>query len=397
MKPDTLAIKGTISNGGQPGSALADLTGEQARAAYLTAVVQVLDEAVLVFDRDLRLVLWNPKAHVLAPLPRGDFAVGLSLFDFLMERAKAGMFGNGVPLRAVEERLRRLTMDGLPPPDAIVLADGRPGQLRWLVPPSGGLGLLLAPALPDPPQSKDTEPDTRFDAIGRMTAGIAHDMNNLLAIIIGNLELLNDGYDPAATRDLLETALDAANRSAEQAGRLLSFARDAPLAPSLIAPAKFLAGMERILDALLPASIALDLRVTAQLKEVWVDLAQLEAVIINLTVNARDAMSDGGTILIEAEETQVGRQDALYAGVAHGRYVCISCADTGEGMSQATLEQATEPFFTTKPPGHGTGLGLATADGFLRQSGGFMRIFSKLGQGTVVKIYLPVPEIEIST
>ncbi len=232
----------------------------------------------------------------------------------------------------------------------------------------------------------------KMEAIGQLTGGIAHDFNNMLAVITSGITLAQrriargqDGVD-----QLLEGALDGAHRAARLISRLLAFARQQPLSPKPLDANKFVSGMSELISRALGGAIRMETVLGGGLWPVSVDAAQLESSILNLCVNARDAMPDGGRLTLETANFYLDeRYSSLHPGVPPGQYVLIAVTDTGSGMNKETAEKAFEPFFTTKSAGKGTGLGLPQVYGFVKQSGGHIKIYSEFGQGTTVKIYLP--------
>jgi PAS domain S-box-containing protein len=236
----------------------------------------------------------------------------------------------------------------------------------------------------------------KLEAIGQLTGGVAHDFNNLLAIIQGNLELLldRDDADPE-TLELAGDALKASRRGASLTHRLLAYSRQQQLAPRVVDPAEMLAGMVDVPRRVIEKSIDIVTRLAPDLWRTRIDTQQFENVLISLAVNARDAMPDGGTLTFAAENAVLDRDYCgQYPDLAAGDYVLISVTDTGTGMTREVLDRALEPFFTTKPVGEGTGLGLSMVYGFVKQSGGHLTIFSEPGYGTTVKLYLPKFEPE---
>ncbi|MDP6706768.1 MAG: PAS domain S-box protein [Alphaproteobacteria bacterium] len=233
----------------------------------------------------------------------------------------------------------------------------------------------------------------KMEAIGQLTGGIAHDFNNLLTVIFGNLEMLELELEGDSQRFLITEALEAAELGAELTDRLLAFARRQPLEPKLLNLNDMVDGMRDLLARSLPESI----QIVAELADLpcrtRVDPGQAENAILNLAINARDAMPDGGTIRLTTTHLAVdGDYDAHHPDLTAGDYVVLSIADDGTGMSAEVLERAFEPFFTTKDAGAGTGLGLSTIFGFAKQSGGLARIESAPGAGTTVWVYLPAAE-----
>ena len=231
----------------------------------------------------------------------------------------------------------------------------------------------------------------KMEAIGQLTGGVAHDFNNLLAVVLGNLELLEatvEGNEEANA--LLKDAMEAAWRGAELSHRLLAFSRRQMLEPEVISVTSLIGDMESLLRRTIGGAIDIEITLPESLPSVLVDRSQLENAILNLAINARDAMPEGGRLRIGAAPFKADEDyAAVRADAAPGRYVMIEVSDTGTGMSREVQERAFEPFFTTKDVSKGTGLGLSMVYGFLKQSGGHARIYSELGHGTSVKLYLP--------
>ena len=237
----------------------------------------------------------------------------------------------------------------------------------------------------------------KMEAIGQLTGGVAHDFNNLLTVIIGNLEtlVLLMPPDNERLRQAMEQATLGAQRAAALTQQLLAFARRQPLNPRLVDVNELVVGMSDLLNRALGETIAVKATLSAGLWPVKADAHQLESSLLNLAVNARDAMPEGGTLTIETANSQHYRFDeSSYAANVPGEYVLIRVTDTGLGMDSETSVRACEPFFTTKAVGQGTGLGLSQVYSFARQSGGQVRIHSETGRGTAVEIYLPPLKLE---
>ncbi len=232
----------------------------------------------------------------------------------------------------------------------------------------------------------------KMEAVGQLTGGIAHDFNNMLAVVIGSLDLLNRrfGVEDARAKRYVDAARDGAKRAAQLTQRLLAFSRQQPLKPEAIDVNKLVAGMSELLRHSLGGAVQLETVLAGGLWRANVDPNQLESAILNLAVNGRDAMGDGGLLTIETGNGHLDeRYTAEHIGLAAGQYVMIAVSDTGSGMSPEVVAKAFDPFFTTKDVGRGTGLGLSQVYGFVKQSGGHVKIYSEPGEGTVVKIYLP--------
>jgi len=232
----------------------------------------------------------------------------------------------------------------------------------------------------------------KMQAIGQLTGGIAHDFNNMLAIIIGSLSLLHKRLargDTDVTR-YSDAAIEGAQRAAALTSRLLAFSRQSPLMPTTLDLNKTVAGMSELLRRTLGENIQMETVLAGGLWRTHADAGELENAIVNLSVNARDAMMNGGKLTIETANCYL---DEAYAAdhpeVPAGQYVMVAVSDTGTGMSKEIVARAFDPFFTTKPVGKGTGLGLSQVYGFVKQSGGHVKIYSESPQGTTVKIYLP--------
>lgn len=230
----------------------------------------------------------------------------------------------------------------------------------------------------------------KVKAIGNLTGGVAHDFNNILAVISGNLELLKDKLDDPGTRGYVQTCLHAVKLGADLTHQLLAFARKQPLRPVVLDIARLIRDSLSLLRTSVGESVDLEVVADGGLWRTEVDKTQLEATILNLVINARDAMPEGGSLTIEAGNTRLDRNYAdVHEEVEPGDYVCIAVSDSGRGMTPETISQALEPFFTTKEVGKGVGLGLPMAFGFAKQSGGHLKIYSELDRGTTVKLYLP--------
>jgi signal transduction histidine kinase len=228
----------------------------------------------------------------------------------------------------------------------------------------------------------------KVDTIGQLTGGVAHDFNNLLMAILGSLQSLKKriGEDPKSHR-LIDNALQGAERGASLTQRLLAFARRQELRPEVVDLRDLITGMQDLLRRGLGPGVELHHEISSRLPKVVVDANQLELAILNLALNARDAMQEGGELTITATPVAVAAEDPL--GLKAGLYVNICVRDTGEGMDEGTLARATEPFFTRKGLGKGTGLGLSMVHGMAAQSGGALNIRSEVGVGTEVELWLP--------
>jgi len=302
--------------------------------------------------------------------------------------AKMDLLGRGQPVHKFESRLRR--------------KDGSWCLLAWNAAPDAGfihaIGRDITADREQAEQIRRTElalqQSQKMETIGKLTGGVAHDFNNLLQIISGNLQLMEmDGEAPNLQR-WIANARSAVEKGAKLASYLLAFGRRQPLEPRVVKLSRVVIGMEDMLRRSLGEEIEVELVISGGLWNTAIDVAQLENALLNLAINARDAMNAGGIasgrLTIEANNAVL---DDLYcrshAEVAPGQYVMLAVTDTGTGMAPDVLAKAFEPFFSTKEEGKGTGLGLSMVYGFVKQSGGHVKIYSEAGQGTTVKIYLP--------
>ena len=232
----------------------------------------------------------------------------------------------------------------------------------------------------------------KMEAVGQLTGGMAHDFNNMLGVVVGALDLIKRRlkHDEFGIGRFIDSAMNATERSVALIQRLLAFARQQPLAPEAVDPNRMIVDMSELLRSTLGEQIQIETVLAAGLWGTNVDAHQLESAIVNIAINARDAMPDGGKLTVETQNVYL---DEAYcrenADVSPGQYVMIAITDRGGGMKPEVAARAFDPFFTTKPSGKGTGLGLSQVYGFIKQSSGHIKIYSEIGTGTTVKIYLP--------
>ena len=238
---------------------------------------------------------------------------------------------------------------------------------------------------------EDLRQAQKMEAVGQLTGGLAHDFNNLLTAISGNLEMLEARIGDAEDRELLGEAQEATELGAQLAQRLLAFGRRTPLRPQPTDLNQVASGMTDLLRRTLGEAVALETLLEPGLPLTMTDPGQVENVLLNLAINARDAMPQGGRLIIETRRATL---DATYAHehseVSPGDYVMLAVTDTGSGMTEEVQRRAFEPFYTTKGPGAGSGLGLSMVHGFVKQSGGHVQLYSELGRGTTIRVYLPI-------
>ncbi len=231
----------------------------------------------------------------------------------------------------------------------------------------------------------------KLEAIGQLTGGVAHDFNNLLAIILGSLELMSDADSVESATALLKPAIEAVTRGSDLTKNMLSFARRARLEPKVTNLNDVVRNTKNWSSRALPATVEVETSLLAGLWKVKCDLSSTENAILNLILNARDAMTDGGRLTIETANLRIDEEyvESRHEDIEPGRYVMLAISDTGEGIPPQNIHSVFEPFFSTKGPGKGSGLGLSMVQGFMKQSGGSIRVYSEVGKGTTFKLYFP--------
>lgn len=360
---------------------------------YRLLVDAIIDYAIYSLDTDGQVTSWNPGAQRLKGYAPPEI-IGQHFSRFYTDEDRAaGAPGAALAIAASESRFEkegwRLRKDGSRFWAHVVIDAIRDEQ---------GQLVGFAKITRDVTERMETQraldqarealfQAQKMEAIGQLTGGVAHDFNNLLMAIMGSLELVRKRlpYDPRIT-PLLDNAMQGAERGAILTQRMLAFARKQALKMEAVDVASLARGMMTFLDRTIGGKIAVSLRFPPDLRRVLTDPYQLEAALMNLAVNARDAMPEGGDLVISGSPEHVDGGSAL----APGDYVRLSVADTGEGMCPDTVSRATDPFFTTKGVGKGTGLGLSMVHGLAAQSGGGLFLTSKAGAGTRVDLYLPV-------
>jgi two-component system cell cycle sensor histidine kinase/response regulator CckA len=355
-------------------------------------IIETTNECVWLLDADGRIEFENGRAAELLAGSAPEI-LGERLLDFVHEASRSAVVGMLATRRAsvqsqVEARLVR--QDGQ---EVWVLLESSP-----ILANSRDTGTLVMAMNIN--QHKRLEEQLRqaqkMEAVGQLAGGVAHDFNNLLSVILGYAELIIQSLKPG---DPLLDDLNVLNHAAEQARdltrQLLAFSRRQLLEPRTLDLNQVLRGMEQMLKRLLRADVELSFLTSPTLGRIYADSGQIEQIVMNLVVNARDAIVEHGKLAIETSNVEL---DAEYAAVHHdvvpGRYVMLAVTDTGTGMDPATQARIFEPFFTTKEPEKGTGLGLSTVFGIVKQSGGHIWVYSEPGKGTTFKLYFPLTEAE---
>jgi len=351
----------------------------------------VTDYAIFMLDPDGRVVNWNPGAERLKGYSSSEI-VGQHFSRFYTDEDRQ----NGVPDRILAQAIATSRFEG---EGWRVRKDGTRFWTNVVIRPirdADGQLLGFAKVTHDLTERRAAEEQLRqaqkVEAIGQLTGGIAHDFNNLLTVISGNLEMLQRRLPEQANgslQRLVNAALHGASRAAVLTHQLLAFSRRQPLDPKSVSVSTLITHMSELLRRTLPETIELETVLAGGVWNTFVDPNQLENALLNLAVNARDAMEDGGRLTIEVANVYLDEEYAASADVQPGQYVGVFVSDTGTGMAADVADKAFDPFFTTKEVGRGTGLGLSQVYGFVKQSGGHVKIYSEVGAGTTVKVYLP--------
>ncbi|MGW5959468.1 CHASE3 domain-containing protein [Methylorubrum thiocyanatum] len=360
---------------------------QRALALRLRTTLDSLSQGVGVFGPDRKLANWNECFQVLLDLPKAMTRPGIPYSAFVEHTAEPGR-----PTLETEDQVRH----GSRHPGVAVTyererADGHHLEIRRTPMPDGGFVLTVSDMTKRAQAEGVLREAQKMQAIGQLTGGIAHDFNNLLQVILGNLEFIRAKMDgDAKLQTRIERASWAAQRGATLTGQLLAFARKQSLAPAAIDLAATMPDLIPLLRRTLGEHIEVRYVETAGLWPAMADPAQLESAVLNLALNARDAMPGGGRLTIELGNKVLDEEYVRHhAETSPGDYAMVAVSDTGHGMTPDVVKRVFEPFFTTKPDGKGTGLGLAMVFGFVKQSGGHVKIYSEPGEGTTVKLYLP--------
>ena len=366
-------------------SNLALSTSEKKRAndaAILQTTLDSIRDGIAMFSSDGILCVFNAQFFDYLDFPAALAHMGARLAEFqAVDRGRNHPVFSDLPasVRDVEQGYRRISLKG------------RELDVYRAPVPTGGF-IVACMDVTQRVRSEEVARQTqKMEAIGHLTGGVAHDFNNLLQIISANLDLLirDAAHDPAGA-ERLQKALAAVDRGARLTGQLLAFARRQPLEPRSMSLGRLVQNMTDLLRHTLGERVEIDSMVAGGLWNTMADASQVENAIINLAVNARDAMPAGGKLTVEVANAFLDdNYAAQYADVTAGQYVMLAVSDTGRGMAPEIIAHAFEPFYTTKAEGQGTGLGLSQVYGFVKQSGGHVKIYSEPGQGTTIKIYLP--------
>ena len=362
--------------------------------AILAATLTGMSDGIIMVDGDLRLMAWNQHFPELTGVPADILRAGLPMEEILRGQVASGEFGPVDLEVEVQRRLALLRAGTTMGTLERARPSGRRLEIRRDPLPGGGFVARYSDVTARYQADERLRQAQTMAAIGRLTAGVAHDFNNLLMSISGNAEMARSqsGEQPALTQRLA-AILKVADRGASLVRQLLAFSRKQDLAPVLVDLNQVVRGIIDLLRATLGDRITVSTKLSPGLWPALIDPAQIEHVILNLAINARDAMPAGGTLTITTANATLGRSEEL----APGDYVVIAVSDTGTGMTEEILRNAFEPFFTTKQPGQGSGLGLSQVHGMASQSGGGVQIDSAIGKGTTVSVFFPRAAVELTT
>ncbi len=362
----------------------------QVSQAQKSAVIELSLDGVIVIDEHGRILEFNPAAERMFGIRRSD-ALGREMAELVMPARFRDQHRNGMKRYLASGRHeilgQRLEMTAL-------RADGAEFPIELVINATDVNGRpIFTGFLRDVTAEREAEAQLRqaqkMESVGQLTGGVAHDFNNLLTVVIGSLDLAL-GKVQGEVQSVLESALQAAERGATLVQRLLAFSRRQTLIPEVLDLNRLAADMEDLLRRTLGEDIEIELKLNQPLWSALADRGQVENALLNLTVNARDAMPAGGKLTIETGNVHLDEDYAANSPeVTPGDYVMLAVTDTGNGMPAEVLERAFEPFFTTKEVGKGSGLGLSMIYGFAKQSGGHVKIYSEVGHGTTVRLYLP--------
>lgn len=363
----------------------------------LRASIEAMAQGISIWDEDKNLIIWNQNFESFLRFPNDFLHRGLPINEAVDKAIALG----GIGLESVNPTIDRTEPTAGNNWSETVNIKYNNGQMlvgQRYETATGGSIFMLTDITEQTRAQEQIQHTQRIEAMGKLTGGIAHDFNNLLAIIIGSLNLLEDRVAEPRSEKLVSSALRASRRGADLTQRLLAFGRRQALMTERTNANHLVESISELLVRTLGADVKVMPKLGTDLWTMDVDRGQLENALLNLAINARDAMPNGGKVTIETANILLGKDYAeKHQDVEPGAFVMISVTDNGTGMTAQVAERAIEPFFTTKQVGAGSGLGLSMIYGFANQSGGHMSIYSELGHGTVVRIYLPATEGEVDT
>jgi len=365
------------------------------REARLSAILQSAPEAIITVDEHGIIASFSPAAEAMfgyaakeilgqnvnVLMPEPDRSAHDGYMDHYLKTGEKKIIGKGREMNALRK-------DQTIVPIRLMVSELElDGERQFLG--------ILHDLTEDKKRLSQLQRAQKMEAVGQLTGGLAHDFNNLLTVVIGNLELLDMQIEDERQKRLLNEALEASSLGASLTSQLLSFSKSQALAPEPVALNDLVETMQPLLKRTLSKKIRVKTELAENLNQTTADPGKVESAILNMAINARDAMPDGGTLTIETRNTVLDEDyAATQIDVDAGPYVALSVTDTGTGMKPDVLEKVFEPFFSTKEPGRGSGLGLSMIYGFAKQSGGHVAIYSEVGRGTTVNLFLPATSQE---
>jgi signal transduction histidine kinase len=377
-------------------SVVADVTERNAAAAIerFVSALEFIPQGIALWDSEQRLVHHNERYREILEPAGQEMVPGSSLEDLHRKIAASGIMEASIGREEawVADRMREYQKAD---DDRRFQRLGRWHQRIYRRLPDGGLIFLVDDIHDTITAEEQLHQAQKMEAVGQLTGGIAHDFNNILAVMLGHLELAVDGLpESSKSVPMLDKAIAAAHRGAELVHRLLAFSANQALIPEIIDINKRLASMVEMMRRVFDETIEIIIKEAPEQLFCKVVSGQMETALLNLAINARDAMPDGGSLTVAVSETGLAVDDT---DMAAGSYVTLTVSDTGTGMTDSVLSRVFEPFYTTKGQGKGTGLGLSMVYGFVKQSAGHITVHSEVGEGTRFKIHLPLCEASDGT
>jgi signal transduction histidine kinase len=358
------------------------------KSRLLEATFKNMVQGMAVFNADHALVAFNPQYADILGLPPDYVHIGINRRDIIRYRAQLGLRVGHQTEGTIEERINSVNQ---PESGERTLPDGRSYFYQRALMPDGSYISTVTDTTERKEAERKLQQAQKMEAVGQLTGGIAHDFNNLLAVSLGNIELAEEvaraGGD---VQSFLANIKRAGERGASLTSQLLAFSRKQTLFPQMIDAGVLVGGMSNLLRSSLGETIEIKITGDDDLWPCEVDPSRLENAVLNLALNARDAMPGGGALTLGATNVSLDDDYAVaQTDLEPGEYVQVVVSDTGTGIPKDVIDHVFDPFFTTKEVGHGSGLGLSMVYGFVKQSGGHVTIYSEEGEGTTIKLYLP--------
>lgn len=355
----------------------------------LLSILEATTDYVGTSGADGRILYLNASGRQMLEIPHDEEVIGLPIADYHPDWAAELIATEALPRAAAEGSWRGesalLTRDRreIPVSQVVIAHAGSAGSVEYF-------STVARDMSRERSLQEQLQRAQKMEAVGRLAGGIAHDFNNLLTVILGEAEHARERASDPEVRRSIQEIRRAAARATKVTGQLLQFSRGRPSEPTVFDLGDLVPSMESMIRRMIREDVRLVVRTTVGPYKVRADRGQMEQVLLNLVANARDAMPEGGLLALETANVRLSGDDAQVRGpVESGRYAMLAVSDSGVGMGPEVKERLFEPFFTTKEAGKGTGIGLATSYGIVRRHGGYIGVYSEVGQGTVMKVYLP--------